>query len=156
MLDGTLLLGVFAVGPILLLGWMLALVLYYLGYQPSSSIFMVLIVSAFSTLGNFAAFFEVATATRLDGSRNRVRLLPFLFFGFLVSLMAVSQETIESWRAQGLEGLEAALRDRMVLHHHHGAAVVREAAQPGHHLPVEVRVQPAGRLVEQQQGGAGE
>jgi len=102
VLDGTLLLGVFAVGPILLLGWMLALVLYYLGYQPSSSIFMVLIVSAFSTLGNFAAFFEVATATRLDGSRNRVRLLPFLFFGFLVSLMAVSQETIKQFVGGGL------------------------------------------------------
>lgn len=101
-LDGTLLLGVFAVGPVLLFGWMLALVLYYLGYQPSSSVLMVLIVSAFSTLGNFAAFFEVATATRLDGSRNRVRLLPFLFFGFLVSLMAVSQETILQFAGRGL------------------------------------------------------
>lgn len=102
VLDGTLLLGVFAVGPVLLFGWMLALVLYYLGYQPSSSVFMVLIVSAFSTLGNFAAFFEVAAATRLDGSRNRVRLLPFLFFGFLVSLMAVSQETILQFAGRGL------------------------------------------------------
>lgn len=101
-LDGTLLLGVFAVGPILLAGWILALVLYYLGYQPNSGILMVLVISAFSTLGNFAAFFEVATATRLDGSRNRVRLLPFLFFGFLVSLMAVSQETLLQFAGRGL------------------------------------------------------
>ncbi|MCC6930005.1 MAG: glycosyltransferase family 2 protein [Gemmatimonadaceae bacterium] len=101
-LDGTLLLGVFAVGPILLAGWILALVLYYLGYQPSSGILMVLVISAFSTLGNFAAFFEVATATRLDASRNRVRLLPFLFFGFLVSLMAVSQETLLQFVGRGL------------------------------------------------------
>lgn len=101
-LDGTLLLGVFAVGPILLLGWVLAFTLYYLGYQPSSGILMLLIVSAFSTLGNFAAFFEVAAATRLDGSRHRVRLLPFLFFGFLVSLLAVSQETILQFVGRGL------------------------------------------------------
>lgn len=101
-LDGTLLLGVFAVGPILLFGWMLALTLYYLGYQPSSGILMLLLASAFSTLGNFAAFFEVATATRLDGSRRRVRLLPFLFFGFLVSLIAVSQETILQFVGWGM------------------------------------------------------
>ncbi len=100
--DGALLLGVFAVGPVLLFGWMLALTLYYLGYQPSTSVLVVLLVSAFSTLGNFAAFFEVATATRLDGSRNRVRLLPFLFFGFLVSLMAVSQETLLQFVGRGL------------------------------------------------------
>ncbi len=103
-LDGALLLGVFAVGPVLLFGWMLALTLYYLGYQPSSGILALLIVSAFSTLGNFAAFFEVAAATRLDGSRHRVRLLPFLFFGFLVSLIAVSQETILQFAGRGLGG----------------------------------------------------
>ena len=93
-LDGVLLLGVFAVAPVLLLGWGVAIALYYLGYQLPTGILAVLAVSAFSTLGNFAAFFEVATATRLDGSRHRVRLLPFLFFGFLVSLIAVSQESL--------------------------------------------------------------
>ena len=93
-LDGILLLGVFAVAPTLLLGWAVAIALYYLGYQLPTGVLAVLIVSAFSTLGNFAAFFEVATATRLDGSRHRVRLLPFLFFGFLVSLIAVTQESL--------------------------------------------------------------
>jgi hypothetical protein len=100
-IDGVLLLGVFAVGPVLLLGWMLALALYFIGYQLPTSLLAILVVSLFSTLGNFAAFFEVATATRLDGSRNRVRLLPFLFFGFLVSLMAVSQETLLQFVGRG-------------------------------------------------------
>jgi cellulose synthase/poly-beta-1,6-N-acetylglucosamine synthase-like glycosyltransferase len=94
ILDGVLLLGVFAVAPAVIVGWLLAATLYYLGYLPPWGILVVLSVSAFSTLGNFAAFFEVATATRLDGSRNRVRLLPFLMFGFLVSLMAVTQVTL--------------------------------------------------------------
>ena len=51
-------------------------------------------VAAYGTLGNFAAFFEVAAATRLDGSGNRVRLLPFLVFGFLVSLVSVSKAAV--------------------------------------------------------------
>ena len=103
-IDGALLLGVFAVGPILMLGWLLAVALYYMGYQPSFSLLSVLLVSGFSTLGNFAAFFEVAAATRLDGSRNRVRLLPFLFFGFLVSLVAVSLETTLQFAGLGVGG----------------------------------------------------
>src|SRR5207248_1653190 len=54
----------------------------------------VLAISVFGTVGNFAAFFEVAAATRLDGSHNRVRLLPLLMFGFMVSLIAVSATTL--------------------------------------------------------------
>ncbi len=92
--DGLLLLGVFAVGPLLLIGWALAVVLYYLGVQLSAGILAILAVAMYSTLGNFAAFFEVAAGARLDGSRGRIRLLPFLILGFLVSLMAVSWATV--------------------------------------------------------------
>jgi cellulose synthase/poly-beta-1,6-N-acetylglucosamine synthase-like glycosyltransferase len=90
VLDGLLLLGVFAVGPLLLLGWILATALYYVGFPLEYGILLVLAVGSYGTLGNFAAFFEVATACRLDGSRGRIRLLPFLAFGFLVSLVSVS------------------------------------------------------------------
>ncbi len=98
-IDGLLLLGVFAVGPILLFGWVLALTLYFLGASLLEGPIAVLSVAAFGTLGNFAAFFEVATATRLDGTTRRVRLLPFLAFGFLVNLLAVSRATASpiSW-----------------------------------------------------------
>jgi len=47
----------------------------------------------YGTLGNFAAFFEVAAAARLDGSRGRIKLLPFLIVGFVVSLVSVSVAT---------------------------------------------------------------
>jgi hypothetical protein len=50
----------------------------------------VLALGAFTTLGNFAAFFEIAAAARLDGSRQRIRLLPLTLFGFTVSLISVS------------------------------------------------------------------
>lgn len=102
VVDGLLLLGVFAVGPLLLLGWALAVALYYMGVQLSSGVYVILAVAMYSTLGNFAAFFEVAAGARLDGSRGRIRLLPFLIVGFLVSLVSVSWATLvqmaTSWR----------------------------------------------------------
>lgn len=92
--DGLLLLGVFAVGPLLLVGWGLALALYYLGVPPASGLLAILGIAAYSTLGNFAAFFEVGAAARLDGSRRRIRLLPLLAVGFLVSIVSVSVATV--------------------------------------------------------------
>ncbi len=89
-IDGTLLLGVYLMGPVLLLGWLLAVVLFYNGAQIGGGL-TVLALGAFTTLGNFAAFFEIAAAARLDGSRQRIRLLPLTLFGFTVSLISVSQ-----------------------------------------------------------------
>lgn len=88
--DGVLLLGVYLMGPILLLGWLLAVVLFYTGVQIGGGL-TVLALGAFTTLGNFAAFFEIAAAARLDGSRQRIRLLPLTLFGFTVSLISVSR-----------------------------------------------------------------
>jgi cellulose synthase/poly-beta-1,6-N-acetylglucosamine synthase-like glycosyltransferase len=87
-LDALLLLGVYGVAPLTLLGWMLALTLWY-GGRGVTGWMAILLVASFSTVGNFAAFFEVAAAARLDGHNRRVRLLPFLLLGFLVSQMAV-------------------------------------------------------------------
>ena len=72
-----------------------------MGYQYSEGVLVLLAVASYSTLGNFAAFFEVATACRLDGSRNRIRLLPFLSLGFLVNLLAIARATLsrKSWLA---------------------------------------------------------
>ncbi|MEO7456440.1 MAG: glycosyltransferase family 2 protein, partial [Gemmatimonadaceae bacterium] len=87
-IDALLLLGVYVVPGLTLLGWMLALVLWYAGHAVNTWI-AVLVIASFSTVGNFAAFFEVAAAARLDGHNRRVRLLPFLLFGFFVSQVAV-------------------------------------------------------------------
>lgn len=89
-LDGVLLLGVYLMGPVLLLGWLLAVVLFYTGVQIGGGL-TVLALGAFTTLGNFAAFFEIAAAARLDGSHQRIRLLPLTLFGFTVSLVSVSR-----------------------------------------------------------------
>ncbi len=89
-LDGLLLLCVYTMSPVLIFGWLLGSVLWYLG-EPRSSLILIFVVTSYSTLGNFAVFYEITAAAQLDGSRERVRLLPFVFFGFLVSLFSVSR-----------------------------------------------------------------
>jgi cellulose synthase/poly-beta-1,6-N-acetylglucosamine synthase-like glycosyltransferase len=88
--DGVLLLGVYFMGPVVLLSWLLAVVLFYNGVQIGVGL-TVLALGAFTTVGNFAAFFEIAAAARLDGSRHRIRLLPLTLLGFTVSLISVSR-----------------------------------------------------------------
>lgn len=89
-IDGALLLGVYAMAPILLLGWVLAVALFYTGVEPWGAL-AVLGLAAFTTLGNFAAFYEIAAAARLDNSRERICLLPLTLLGFTVSVVAVSK-----------------------------------------------------------------
>jgi cellulose synthase/poly-beta-1,6-N-acetylglucosamine synthase-like glycosyltransferase len=90
-IDGMLLLFVFVVPPLLLLGWLLAVILYFFN---AGSLLTVLIpvfaLIAYGTMGNFAAFFEIVIAVLLDGNRKRIRLLPFNLFGFFISLFAIS------------------------------------------------------------------
>lgn len=97
-LDGLLLLGVYMMAPVLLAGWILAIVLFYLGAPVGGGI-AVLGLAAFTTLGNFAAFFEIAAAARLDGSRARIQLLPLTFLGFSVSAISVSRAAWQQFTA---------------------------------------------------------
>ncbi len=103
-LDGLLLLGVYMMAPVLLAGWILAIVLFYLG-APIGGGIAVLGLAAFTTLGNFAAFFEIAAAARLDGSRARIQLLPLTFLGFSVSAISVSRAAWQQFTAS-LRGQE--------------------------------------------------
>src|SRR5947209_2660681 len=103
-LDGLLLLGVYMMAPVLLLGWLLALVLFYLGAPVGGGV-AALGLAAFTTLGNFAAFFEIAAAARLDGSRSRIQLLPLTFLGFTVSAICVSRAAWQQFTAS-LRGQE--------------------------------------------------
>ncbi len=91
--DGSLLLGVYLMSPILLLGWSLAFAIWLMGIN-KPGVIIILAVTCYSTLGNFATFFEVAAAGRLDGSRQRIILMPFIFLGFLVCLFSVSRITL--------------------------------------------------------------
>jgi len=89
-LDGALLLGVYIMAPFTMVGWVLALAVFYQGVAPLHGVLVILGVTAYATVGNMAAFFEIAAAVRLDGNCKRIRLLPFLILGFTVSIFAVS------------------------------------------------------------------
>lgn len=90
-LDGLLLLFVFVVPLLMLVGWCLALGLYFLNAGSLlSQLIPVFALIIYGTLGNFAAFFEIVVAVLIDGNRRRLRLLPFNLLGFFVSLFAIS------------------------------------------------------------------
>jgi hypothetical protein len=93
-IDGTLLLGVYAMAPITLVGWALALGVFYQGVAPLHGVIALLSLTAYAALGNLAAFFEIAAASRLDGTRKRICLLPFLILGFAVSIFSVSRAAV--------------------------------------------------------------
>lgn len=95
-IDGLFLLGIFAVPPLLALGWCLTIALYYLGPTPVVASFLTAFAAtAYGTVGNFAAFFELIVAVLLDGNRARLRLLPLNMFGFFVSLVATTRAAAE-------------------------------------------------------------
>ncbi|MBE9516649.1 MAG: glycosyltransferase family 2 protein [Proteobacteria bacterium] len=93
-IDGLLLLGVYIVSPILLLGWLLAISLFFLGEHLTYGIIAILAITSYGTLGNFAAFFEISSALRIDGRRQAIRLLSINIFNFLVSLISTSKATL--------------------------------------------------------------
>ncbi len=104
-IDGTLLLGVYIMAPVTLIGWVLALAVFYQGVAPLHGIIALLCLTAYAAIGNLAAFFEIAAAVRLDGSRKRICLLPLLIVGFVVSIFSVSRATLTQLR-DGLTGAE--------------------------------------------------
>lgn len=93
-LDGALLLGTYMMSPILLLGWFLAILAFYLGANPFLGAVAIFSVAAYNTIGNFAAFFEIGAAAHLDGTERRIRILPLVLGGFLVSLVSTSRAVL--------------------------------------------------------------
>jgi cellulose synthase/poly-beta-1,6-N-acetylglucosamine synthase-like glycosyltransferase len=98
-IDGFLLLGVYAMAPLTMIAWLLALGLFYEGVAPFQGIVALLAFTAYAATGNFAAFFEIAAAARLDNTRQRICLLPFLVLGFVVSIFSVSRACVDQLTA---------------------------------------------------------
>ena len=95
-LDGLLLLGVYLISPLLMLGWLLSLLLYFtVTLQVSAPAMLLIAFMGHSALGNFAAFFEIAAAVHLDRTHRRVRLIAFNWLGFVVSAVAIAQAVLE-------------------------------------------------------------
>jgi cellulose synthase/poly-beta-1,6-N-acetylglucosamine synthase-like glycosyltransferase len=93
-IDGMFLLGVFAMPVVILYGWMMALVAFYVDGTLLTGLIPVLGVSAYTSVGNFAAFFEIGAAARLDRVPRKILLMPLNILSFLVSLISVAEATV--------------------------------------------------------------
>jgi cellulose synthase/poly-beta-1,6-N-acetylglucosamine synthase-like glycosyltransferase len=90
--DGLLLLSIYLVAPLLTLTVIDAVFLFFAGeIDVLSGLAVILGAVAFNSLGNFASFFEIGAAVLLDGSRERVRLLPLNLLNSVVSTLAVTE-----------------------------------------------------------------
>lgn len=95
-LDGLLLLGVYLMSPIVIVGWLIGILAFYFGDAPLAiGLISIIAFTSYCTLGNFAAFFEIAAAVHLDYNHRRIRLLPFNLIGFIVSLVGISEATLD-------------------------------------------------------------
>lgn len=88
-LDGVALLGIYAMAPILLVGWVILYVLWLCGDNGQGFLLMLAVVS-YGTFGNAASFYEIASAMRLDGEREKIKGVPLILVGFFVSTYAVT------------------------------------------------------------------
>lgn len=52
---------------------------------------VLLFLGAYNTFGNFAPFYQVGTANVIDGSRERILLLPYLAFNFYFYLWFITK-----------------------------------------------------------------
>ncbi len=90
-MDGFLLLFVYTVPFMLLTGIADSLSLFFLGeMQIIENVVIFLFMAAFNTFGNFAPFYQIGTASLLDGATNRIRLLPLFLFNFFFSMWYIS------------------------------------------------------------------
>ncbi|MFA5364131.1 MAG: glycosyltransferase family 2 protein, partial [Candidatus Bathyarchaeia archaeon] len=90
--DGFLLLNVYFVPILTALAWILGTFLFL--FQPFEWLdmfWMIVPISFYSSVGNFAPFFEVGIGAYLDG-RNRICwLIPLLFLTFMLNVLICSK-----------------------------------------------------------------
>ena len=96
----TLLLGVYFLPVLVLLGWVVGVGAYLAHDNPSfflrdGSYFFALSAFTYSTVGNFAPFFEVGSALYLDGRKRLLWMLPVLTFAFVTMAFCCSKALID-------------------------------------------------------------
>ncbi len=95
--DGLLLLMIYLQPFLISLGLIDSLILFFLGeMQIIGSYLFLLFIFAHNSFGNFAPFFEIGTALVLDGVKERVFLLPLMFFEFIFNIIYASLGFIDA------------------------------------------------------------
>jgi hypothetical protein len=94
--DGFLLLNIYFVPIFAVLAWILGAALFL--FQPldwMKFLWIIVPISFYSSVGNFAPFFEVGIGAYLDG-RNRICwLIPLLFFTFMLNMLICTKALLD-------------------------------------------------------------
>ena len=86
-LDGILLLFVYIMPVILILGFLNAILLFFIdAIGIVNTITALAFILAINAFGNFAPFFQISTANYLDGRKVSLKLVPMFAFNFILYL----------------------------------------------------------------------
>lgn len=96
-IDAAMLLLIYTVPVFLFTGIIDSVILFFLGeMQIVESLLVFVFVAAYNSFGNFAPFYQIGTASLLDGVTHRIRLLPFLMFYFLLNIWTITGGFIQA------------------------------------------------------------
>lgn len=95
--DGVLLLLIYLLPLLCSGGFLVMVILLYLGELSLMTGLLPLMIAVFyGCIGNFAPFYEIGLSTMLDGTSARAFLLPFFFYYFFFSLWYTTMGACES------------------------------------------------------------
>lgn len=90
-IDGLLVLAIYFTPLLLISSLMANFILFLIGkVWIETTLLLGFLSVAFNAFGNFAPFYQIGAAGLLDGARERIQLLPFLFFAFLFNAWTVT------------------------------------------------------------------
>jgi cellulose synthase/poly-beta-1,6-N-acetylglucosamine synthase-like glycosyltransferase len=96
-IDGFMLLLVYAMPFILLLAQLDCIALFFYGEMNIFvSTWTILFIGIYNSFGNFAPFYEIATAAMMDGTTKDVFLLPLLSFNFYFYMYAITMGFLDA------------------------------------------------------------
>ena len=96
-LDGLLLLNIYFLPLIVALAWIIGIALYFNDSQfwLKSFYIAVIALSLYSTMGNFAPFFEIGIGAYLDNRKRIYWLIPLLFITFFINMAICAKVFLE-------------------------------------------------------------
>jgi cellulose synthase/poly-beta-1,6-N-acetylglucosamine synthase-like glycosyltransferase len=95
-IDGLLLLNVYFLPVVVLFSWIIGGVLTFLKFsQWSTPFWATFSIALYSSIGNFAPFYEVGVGAYLDGRRRAQWLIPLLLFTLLYNIPICTKALIE-------------------------------------------------------------
>lgn len=95
-IDGFLLLNIYFVPILVALAWILAVLLSIVQSEPRLIFFWSVVpIFVYSSMGNFAPFFEVGIGAYLDNRTRVCWLIPLLFLTFIINVLICTKALID-------------------------------------------------------------